>query len=200
MIAAPWDAVLTASFAATGLVCVVHLARRRRARGVDDGGLDDAQLVDVNHAAMSVAMLAMLWLPQSDVIAWTQVGLFAILALSLVPAIPRATSARSRIDATGHIALDAAMMWMLGAMPLLMAGTTDDGTSGGAHAAHAGTGAMLVATPTWATIVTVGAAAVSATAAAWWAWRAISVRGHRAHALCHAGMAAGMAAMLLLMA
>lgn len=199
MIAAPWDVVLTVLFAATFLVCAAHLVRRRRARGPEARGLDDAQLVDVNHAVMSVSMIAMAWLPQSDVVLWAQLGLFGIFALALIPTIARATSARARIDAGSHVVLDAAMMWMLGAMPLLMAGPMAGGMDGGAHAAHGGAGAMLEATPTWATVVNVGAAAASAAVAAWWLWRAASARGHRIHAACHAGMAGGMAAMLLLM-
>ena len=58
---------------------------------------------------------------------------------------------------------------------------------------------MAMTTPVWVDVVNVVFVAGSAAIALWWAFRASTVRGDRLHALCHCLMAAGMAAMLLLM-
>nr|WP_256415644.1 DUF5134 domain-containing protein [Frigoribacterium sp. CFBP 13712] len=163
--------------------------------------ITDGELVDVNHGVMSIAMIAMTWFFAMDVVTWAQVLLFAILGLSLVPPLLRASSRRARTDLAGHIALDVAMIWMLAAMPLLMAGAMSPG-GGSVHAEHAGADAgadMLTATPIWADVVNVLFVVVSVAAALWWLVQMFVSRGHRVHLLCHVVMAAGMAWMLVLM-
>lgn len=200
MLGAPWDIILTIAFAFTAVVCVGDLALRRSRLRSDGDGLADNDLIDINHGVMSVAMIAMIWWFFPDVVTWAQMLLFAVLALSLVPLFARSASASRRLDLGGHIVLDGAMIWMLGAMPLLMAGSVSAG-SGGAHAHHGGDDAvpMLQVTPIWADVVNLAFIAMSAALAIWWLLRLVTARGHRLHLLCHAVMAAGMAGMLVLM-
>lgn len=201
MIDYPWNIVLTIAFAFTFVICVGD-ALVGRLRAADRRAvITDGELVDVNHGVMSIAMIAMTWFFAMDVVTWAQVLLFVILGLSLVPPLLRASSRRGRTDLTGHIALDAAMIWMLAAMPLLMAGAMSAG-GGSIHAEHAGADAgpdMLMATPIWADVVNVLFVVVSAAAALWWLVQMFVSRGHRVHLLCHVVMAAGMAWMLVLM-
>lgn len=201
MIASPWDIILTAVFAFTGAVCLGHLIAHR-ARGLDDRSeLSRGELVDINHGVMSLGMILMIWVSVQDVVTWAEIALFAILALSLLPGFRSRTSATLRIDIIGHIFLDLAMIWMLAAMPLLMAGM---GMRSGGHAGHeghggGGEGEMLAATPEWADLVNSAFVVVCAVAALWWIYRVSTSPGHRLHATCHAVMAAGMGVMLVLM-
>ncbi|MBD8539225.1 MULTISPECIES: DUF5134 domain-containing protein [unclassified Frigoribacterium] len=201
MIDYPWNIVLTIAFAFTFVVCVGD-ALVGRLRATDRrAAITDGELVDVNHGVMSIAMIAMTWFFAMDVVTWAQVLLFVILGLSLVPPLLRASSRRGRTELVGHIALDAAMIWMLAAMPLLMAGAMS-AAGGSIHAEHAGADAgadMLMATPIWADVVNVLFVVVSAVAALWWLVQMFISRGHRVHLLCHVVMAAGMAWMLVLM-
>lgn len=198
MIAAPWDIVLTLVFAATAVCCLVMLLRDRRRAGAGVGLSDDA-VVDINHLVMSAAMILIVWVVVGDAVTWAQVALFAVLAASLLPALVKARSVGDRVDVIGHIVLDAAMIWMLLAMPLLMAGPSSESGGGGQH--HGGSGGVLLtATPMWVDVVNVVFIALATATAVWWTGSAIRrSRGHRVHLLCHALMGAGMALMLVLM-
>lgn len=199
MIAAPWNIVLTLVFVFTAAICLGSLITRRR-RIVGEASLTEPDIVDLTHGVMSIAMIVMVWWSVWDAVTWAQIAIFAVLALALVPSYRGATRRRA-VDFTGHIALGAAMIWMLAAMPLLMAGMDmGDSSGGGAHAGHGtASGMMLQATPAWADAVNLVFVAVCAVAAAWWLWRVIAGRHHRIHALCHTAMAAGMGGMLVLM-
>lgn len=212
MIAAPWDLIFTVLFAATGLYCLIDLVRGLRARG-RGGALDPDVVIDVTHVIMSAAMILMVWVNITEVVLWTLAVLFAILAVALVPAFRSAADRARRLDLAGHVTLDVAMIWMLAAMPLLMAGMGSgtgemsgmdqmagmaDMSAGG----EAGDGGMMMttATPLWADLVNVAFVVLSAAAALWWLARAVRTSGHhRGHFVCHTGMAAGMAAMLVVM-
>lgn len=199
MLGSPWDLVLTIAFSFTALVCGVHFLRHRVAGTSDGGELSDSAVIDANHGLMSIAMIAMIWLPMIEIVTWAQVALFAVLALSVLPLFGRATDGADRLDLVGHITLDIAMMWMLAAMPLLMAGVMD-ASAGSAHAAHHMTaGEAIMETPFWADVVNVIFIVVSAAAAVWWLFRLIVVKAHRLHLACHAVMAVGMSGMLFLM-
>jgi hypothetical protein len=197
MLGSFWDVVLTIAFAFTFVVCLGHLVQRRFASRATGAPLSDDELIDINHGLMSIAMIVMTWLTVLDIITYAQIALFVVLALSLVPVFGRAKAAR-RVDLVGHVLLDGAMIWMLAAMPLLMAGAINRGGDS-VHAAHHGGGDILTATPIWADVVNVLAVAISAVAAVWWICRLVTERHHRLHTLCHIVMAAGMSGMLFLM-
>lgn len=202
MIASPWDIILTATFFATGLICLGDLIARRIGRRADAEGLADGELIDINHAVMSAAMILMIWATVLDAVTWAQIAVFAIFALALIPGFRRtAHGFPHRVEIVGHIVLNAAMIWMLAAMPLLMAGTDMGGGEGSAHTGHHGGGdeTGLMQTPVWADVVNVAFIIACAAGAVWWLYRAVVHRGHRMHALCHGLMAAGMGAMLWLM-
>lgn len=202
MLASPWDIVLTLAFTFTGLVCILDLVRRDLRTGTEAGTLSDTDVVDVTHAVMSGAMILMIWVTVWDAVTWAQMILFAIFALALLPTFGRTRGLPGRVDLVGHIGLDAAMIWMLAAMPLLMAGagTAGSGSVAG-HEGHGGgtTGPALAATPGWADVVNAGFVVLCAAALVWWLYRFVTVRAHRLHRFCHLVMAAGMGTMLLLM-
>lgn len=201
MIESPWDLTLTVVFLVTGLICLGDLIARRIGRPARTEGLADEELIDINHAVMSAAMILMTWVAVLDAVTWAQIALFAIFAFALLPALTRAHGFPHRAELVGHIVLNAAMIWMLAAMPLLMAGMDMGGDGGSAHAGHHGGGdeMALMATPVWADVVNVAFIVACTVGALWWLYRAAAVRGHRMHALCHALMAAGMGTMLWLM-
>src|SRR5204862_643976 len=128
-----------------------------------------------------------------------QIALFALLALALLPALRRASDRARRADLVGHLALNAAMIWMLAAMPLLMTGTHATGVGGHpGHAGHAGAAAVAPTghTPGWVLAVNSLFVAVCLAGLLWWLLRAAAVRRHRLPAAAHGLMAAGMGMML----
>lgn len=197
MILAPWNLVLTALFVFTALICLGDFVAQRR-RSTSGSTLTSHDVIDLNHGVMSVAMIVMIWWTVWDAVTWTQVAIFAILAVALIPAYRGAGTARA-IDLSGHIALNAAMIWMLAAMPLLMAGMTM-GNGGGGHGDHGGGADMaMTGTPAWAQVVNTIFIVISVALAGWWLWRLATARRHRIHILCHIAMSLGMAGMLALM-
>lgn len=197
MIDAPWNIVLTLLFVFTGAVCARELIVRR-GRPRTQAGVSDEAVIDITHLVMSAAMILMLWVTVIDAITWAQVALFVIFGLALVPAFRSRRDTAARISLAGHVLLDAAMIWMLAAMPLLM---SDMPMAAGGHAAHHGGMAMAEPTPTpvWADAVNAVFIVLCLAVALWWAVRLVRARGHRLHACCHLLMAAGMAGMLWLM-
>ncbi|WP_278103295.1 DUF5134 domain-containing protein [Microbacterium proteolyticum] len=197
MLSSPWNLILTATFSVTALWCIVDLVRHRRTRNETHDGLAHHTIVDANHLVMSVAMIVMVWVSVVDAATWAQIAVFAIFALALIPSL--ATQRVSdRISTAAHIVLNAAMIWMLAAMPLLMAGMDMDAGEGGHH--HGGGDeSMLMATPGWADALNVVFIALSAAAALWWAVRLIRSRGRDLHDGCYILMGAGMAVMLAVM-
>ncbi|MDG4764923.1 DUF5134 domain-containing protein [Solwaraspora sp. WMMD406] len=198
MLETPWVPVLTVVFLLTGLFCVGDLVVRRR--GVPrEQAFSDAELIDINHAVMSAAMILMAWLMVDGVFAWAQVAIFGILAFALLPAYLRARGRSERVDVLGHATQNLAMIWMLAAMPTLMSEMGIGGGSGHAHGVAAA-GAVPTPTPAWADMTNVAFVVVSAIGALWWLYRAATTRsGHRLHLLGYAVMGAGMGTMLLLM-
>ncbi|MGO1850786.1 DUF5134 domain-containing protein [Microbacterium sp. JB110] len=201
MTTSPWDLILTVVFVFTGLVCVGALIARRVVRPRSTEGIGDEELVDITHTVMSAAMILMTWAAVLDAVTWAQVALFAVFALALIPNFRRAHGLAHRVDLVGHVAMNAAMIWMLAAMPLLMAGMDMGDDAGSAHAGHHESGHEqgLTATPVWGDVVNGLFIVVCAIGALWWLYRSATARGHRLHSGCHALMAAGMAAMLWLM-
>ena len=195
----PWDWVLTVLFAATGVWCAFDLVRTRSRSRRADGALTTHAIVDVNHFVMSVAMILMIWVPMIDAATWAQVIIFALFLVALLPGLFTSPSRTEKVSLAGHVALNAAMVWMLLAMPLLMAGMHD---AGGGHEGHhhgGGNEAMIMSTPPWADVVNVLFIALSAAAAAWWIVVLLRSRGRHLHDLCYSAMGLGMALMLFVM-
>jgi Domain of unknown function (DUF5134) len=195
----PWVPVLTIAFLATGLLCTGALVIRRRATA-GAGELSDNDLIDINHSAMSAAMILMAWVMMEGVVAWAQIAIFAICAVSLLPAYRRAGGAPERVGLLGHIGMNVAMIWMLAAMPTLMSEmATGDGSGSGHSHGAGGSGAAPMPTPAWADATNAVFVALSVAAALWWLYRAATTAGHRLHQVSYAVMAAGMGTMLLVM-
>lgn len=199
MLTSPWDLILTVLFVATGGWCAVDLVIHRARLRTQDGTIAQHAIIAINHLVMSAAMLLMIWVATIvDAATWAQVAVFAIFSVALLPGIVGRVGAAHRISLLGHVSMNAAMIWMLLAMPLLMAGMT---MGGGDAPAHHGGGmtALPTSTPVWADIVNWAFVAVSAVAALWWTYELLRSRGRHLHLLCHAGMAAGMGLMLVVM-
>src|SRR5699024_472312 len=152
---------------------------------------------------------------------WGQVAFFAVLTVVMIIGGVGLRGRTPRISLASHIVLNAAMVWMLLAMPLLMAHPMDDSAHGDAggegHAGHNGEHAYpahhvyhahsggsdmaqaMAQTPDWATAVNWVAIALSALAAVWWLLLLVRSRRIGIHTLCHAVMGLGMAGMLALM-
>lgn len=200
MIATPWNLILTVLFVATGVWCAIDLMRHRgKARHGAAAGISLHTVVDVNHLVMSAAMILMVWVSVVDAFTWAQIAVFVIFIVALVPGLVSEDSRAARISTVAHIALNAAMVWMLAAMPLLMAGMHSDIGDGSGHH-HGGVGMdMLMATPGWADLVNIVFVGLSAAAALWWAVRLVAARGRNFHDGCYVLMGAGMAIMLVVM-
>ncbi len=206
MFTLPWSPALSAVFVVTGVVCVLHLAQSLRAvAGVHvhhDHDVPVGTAVHVDHLVMSLAMLLMIWRPVGTAGTWVQSVVFTAFAALMLVSVSRAHDAVQRVDLLGHVVLNAAMVWMLAAMPLLMGQPMS--TPSDPHAAHHGgsmdTMAMqLTPTPAWAAVANGVVIAISVLVALWWLVRLARDRGHRLHAGCHLLMGAGMASMLALM-
>ncbi|MEJ1089938.1 DUF5134 domain-containing protein [Microbacterium sp. Mu-80] len=203
VIDSPWNLILTLTFVFTGFVCAIDLAGRLGRAQRKHARFGGEILIGLNHFLMSAAMIWMTWSMESELALWAQAGLFAVLTIMLLPLLRRTKSAAQRIDLIGHVLLNAAMIWMLAAMPLLMAGmgmshAPEAGMTTG-HETVADAGLTMMSTPAWADAINACFVALSVAAFGWWAYRFITSRHHRLHVACHAVMAAGMAAMLLLM-
>lgn len=198
--------LLTAIFASTGVFCLVMWVGGRH--GGHGDGADGARLVHANHALMSVAMLVMVWRPSGTAGSWVQVAVFAALGVALGVSAARTPDLLGRTSWISHLVLNAAMVWMLAAMPMLM-GHAVAGSDGDAHAGHDhgghGSGGMDLGSmagqsaPGWAAGVNGVAIAAGVVVAVWWLVQAATRPGHRLHSLCHALMGAGMAIMLAAM-
>lgn len=200
MLTAPWNLILTVVFAFTGVYCLVRLIAHRPSAGAPRGPVLESLAIHLMHLVMSAGMIAMCWMMSIPAASnWAQIVVFTVLALALMPGLWKAALLARRVDLAGHIWLAAAMVWMIAVMPLLMADMSS-GEHGGGHG-EAADGAIMMAmsTPLWVDVLNGVFVAGSAAIALWWTYRAATISGERLHALCHCLMAAGMAAMLLLM-
>ncbi|MDN5727336.1 MAG: DUF5134 domain-containing protein, partial [Propionibacteriales bacterium] len=146
---------------------------------------------------MSAAMIWMTWVAIGNVLLWALAALFVVLILSLVPSWRKATSLGDRLNVLGHVLLDLAMIWMLLAMPLLMAGM--------GHGDGSGMGAAMdmempmPGTPVWADVVNLGFVVICGIAAVWWLAQVVRDPRHRWHSACHVLMSVAMGVMLVAM-
>lgn len=200
MLSAPWNLILTVVFAFTGVYCLLRLIAHWPPPGAPRGPVLESTAIHLMHLVMSAGMIAMCWFMMIPAaLNWAQIVVFTVLALALMPGLWKAPLLSRRVDLAGHIWLAAAMVWMIAAMPLLMAGMGGDEASSGHGAGSGEAMEMMMTTPLWVDIVNGVFVVGSAAIAMWWAYRSAAIRGERLHALCHCLMAAGMAAMLLLM-
>src|SRR5699024_2047950 len=218
MISFPWSLILTAAFAFTGLVCLIHVLRHwnetRSPTCPDVGAARMDLVVHSNHLVMSIGMIAMVWVSTGTIATWGQVAFFAVLTVVMIVGGAGLEGRTPRISVASHIVLNAAMVWMLLAMPLLMAHPMDDGVhgdgSGEGHAGHHADPAhphsvgtdmeqAMAQTPYWATAVICVAIALSALAAVWLFFLLVRSRRIGIPTLCQADMGLGMAGMLALM-
>ncbi|GIH15942.1 DUF5134 domain-containing protein [Rugosimonospora africana] len=174
---------LALAFAALGGYCLVRCVwpAARSGHAVCD------RVSDAAHAAMSVAMVAMLWAPRPGDRWGLQPAAFAVLAgWFLVRATGRAHSRRHRIGLVHQGVVMAAMCWMLlAASPV---GSSVSGVLGGGSATmpmpgavgHA-TGAVTTGAVTSGAVTTGVLAGYLALAALWWL-RAATVAGSPARA------------------
>ena len=209
MFDASWSLVMTAVFLTTAVLCGLHLAQSARPAAPLPGSAAHAAhrgpvatTVHVNHLVMSLAMLLMVWRPVGGAGTWAQVAIFVLFTLLMLVGLPTLQGLPTRAGLLSHVVLNAAMIWMLLAMPLLMGHAEHGGAD--EHAAHhggAGTAAAVAAAPVpaWAATVNGAAVVLSALVAVWWLGRLLRERGHRVHSACHLLMGGGMALMLALM-
>lgn len=202
--------VFTAIFLVTGGYALVRLVELLATR--DRGG---SRIGELGHLLMSLGMLAMTWGVAGG--AW-QVVVFGVLAVWFVRRLLLPPAGHERYVEAYHAVMAATMVWMVAAMPVLMA----SGDGGGGH--HHGGGA----TPFRVGAVTFVLVVVSLASAAFWLVRVVrpvpdggcspaalpdggsgsvavaarpvvAVVGSRLDAGCHLLMSLGMAGMLLVM-
>ncbi|MEJ8281328.1 DUF5134 domain-containing protein [Pseudonocardia spirodelae] len=168
---------LTVLFTATGLYALLRwaaaVAERRSAAH---------RTAELAHLLMSAAMVVMTWTWYGEAGLRTQIVLFTVLGVFFVVTAARgvACGPSGRAAGAAHALMAAAMVWMLAAMPLIMA-TPAVAAGGGAHDHHGG-GDMAGMDGTgggsgpagWAVAVTVGLCVVLLAAAGFWGARALS--------------------------
>ena len=205
MLAPTLSIILTVVFTATGGYALYRLAAQ--ASGTDAGVDRTAELA---HLVMSVAMIAMVWgwtggpATASGIVQLVVFGLFSVWFLTgavagsatAAPPSPARTgcaAAAARLRAGLHLVAAAAMVWMVGAAPLLMGPPAPSGADSG-MAGMPGMGGTATPTPgvepinppAWVVSVTVLFALLLVATAALWARYALA-GAHRAEQPSAAG-------------
>jgi hypothetical protein len=190
--------ILTVLFAVTG---AYSLWRWGDAVSTRASRADAEAVVDLNHVLMSAAMVIMVWWPSGTVGVLIQIAAFGVFAVIMV-LHPTAGDRRHRWSSAAHVIMNAAMIWMLAVMPLLMPHAAGgQHHSGGHHSDSAGSAATsATAIPVWAEVISWLAVGLVVSTAVWWTVRAIRTSSERAHFCCQAAMGAGMATMIGAMA
>ncbi|MFF1613694.1 DUF5134 domain-containing protein [Amycolatopsis sp. NPDC058278] len=106
--------ILTAVFVAAGAFCVYRCFRRKSVTG---------RVGDVLHAAMCLAMVAMVWPATMGVAGVPQVVLFGFAAVWFAVAAVRGAAHEGRWHPGYHAVMMLAMVWMVFAMPRAMVGS-----------------------------------------------------------------------------
>lgn len=218
MLTPVWSVLLTAVFSLTGIYSLMRLARHtsqptlkpalrsagRPGQPVRAPRPGSEHVIDLNHVVMSVAMVVMVWWPSGPVGTAVQIAVFAAFtAVFGLGALTRTTGAThlGRLGAAAHASMNAAMIWMLAVMPLLMAGMPGPGTASmpGMDMGTGAAGAGGTRVPNWAQDVSWAAVALMVAVAGWWLVHAVRADRDRPHLCCHAAMGTGMAVMLAVM-
>jgi hypothetical protein len=179
--------IFTIVFALTGIYSLVRLAEL--ASGSDRSG---SRGVELSHLVMSIAMIAMAWAltggpdTPGGVLQLVVFGLFTVWFLARL-AMPAPGS--TRIGDGYHLVMNAAMVWMVAAMPEIMGMTTGGSAADGGMAGMPGMASMPgmtmpgmdmpatavgqagSATPVWVSVVSWVFVALLVGAAVLWAVR-----------------------------
>lgn len=180
MIDWPWNLILTLMFVFSGVVCGGYLIVDRLPNRHGHNDVVTDTVVNANHLLMSIGMILMTWIPVT-VLPELQIVLFSAFGLAFLGLLWRVRHTVGRVDLVGHVVLNAAMVWMVAAMGLLMAEM------------------MGMTTPGWVDAVNLVFVIASAAVGVWQLTRLVGSKHHRIHAACHTVMSAGMALMLWLM-
>jgi hypothetical protein len=151
--------VLTVLFTGTGLYSLLRWASLRA--GV--AGHHGDQVAELSHLVMSLAMVGMVWGyggGAADTVQLVAFGAFSCYFLARL-VLGRVRPALAGCPAPGfHLVMAASMVWMVAAMPLLMAGMAT-GSGGG--------GPAVTETPGWALALTVLFCVALLVGVAYWA-------------------------------
>jgi uncharacterized protein DUF5134 len=173
----------TIMFVVTGAYALVRFALIT----ADAAGGGD-RLAEMSHLLMSVAMIAMTWGAGGGSLARTlQIAVFGAFGIWFLRRVVLGRSGHELLPAIDHAVTDAAMVWMVAAMPLIMGMSMAAMAGGGStgHAGHGGhgsndqpggampgTGELAAPAPAWVVVVTVAFAVLLAASALFWAVRA----------------------------
>jgi hypothetical protein len=198
VLSSTWSVILTVLFAVTG---GYSLWRWGDAVSTRDSRTAAEAVVDLNHVLMSAAMVIMVWWPSGPVGGLVQIAAFGMFAVIMMLHLTTGDR-RHRWSSAAHVIMNAAMIWMLAVMPLLMPHAADGQHHGRAqHSDPAGpVTASAAAVGVWAEVISWLAVGLMMATAVWWTIRAIRTSAERAHFCCHAAMGAGMATMIAAMA
>jgi hypothetical protein len=186
---------LTVVFSATGLYCLWRLMTVWRP--------PMETLVDVSHVVMGPAMVVMLWWPSADQTRWIQIAIFGGFAVVFLYHLAGSVTVAARAGALVHGAMNLGMVWMLVAMPILMAaggGMATDMSMDMAGMDHGSSSLSdLVGLQAWTAMLSWVAVGLLILSAGWWLVRVFQTPGHRVLGGCHCLTCAGMATMLAVM-
>jgi Domain of unknown function (DUF5134) len=172
----------TVVFTLTGVYSLVRLAEL--ASGMDRTG---SRIAELSHLLMSVAMIAMAWGWTGEPASPTGVGQivgFGVLGIWFLARLVLPVGDHSRATEGYHLVANAAMVWMVAAMPQITGSPVAEAAPHGSAdmAGMAGTGGMAglaaaapttPATPAWVVAVSVALAVLVLGGAALWATRIV---------------------------
>jgi len=186
----PLSLALTVLFTGTGVYSLLRWASLRA--GV--AGHHGDQVAELSHLVMSLAMVGMVWAyggSFADTVQLVVFGGFSCYFLARL-VLGRLRPGRPGCPAPGfHLLMAASMVWMVAAMPLLMAGMSSgagggmvmDGHVMGGHVMGGDAGAsgpVVTETPGWALALTVLCCVGLLVGAGYWARQLRPARGARA--------------------
>ena len=170
----------TVVFALTGLYSSVRLSEL--ARGVDRSG---SRVAEASHLLMSLAMIAMAWGWTGDPASPTgvlQIVVFGLFGIWFLARLALPVGDHSRATEGYHLVANAAMVWMVAAMPQIMSSGAPDGAGTTGTAGMPGMGGMSgpvaaaptpPSTPSWVVAVSVVLAVLLLAGAVLWATRVV---------------------------
>jgi len=156
----PLSVVLTVLFTGTGLYSLLRWASLRTGAASHHGD----QVAELSHLVMSLAMVGMVWAYGGPAAATLQLVAFGGFSCYFLARLVRSRSGGpAGCPAPGfHLLMAASMVWMVAAMPLLMAGLAIGSGGGGmvmdGHVMGGDEGAsgpVVTETPGWALALTV---------------------------------------------
>ncbi len=174
--------VFTAVFTLTGVYSLVRLGEL--ASGSDRTG---SRVAELSHLLMSIAMIAMAWAwvgGPSSVSGLVLIVVFGVFVVWFLGRLVWPAAGHPRVTEGYHLVTNAAMVWMVAAMPEIMAADmaavgghdqSSDGMAGmpgmGGMPGTGVGGSMPSSTPVWATVVSWVFIVLLVAAAVFWATR-----------------------------